>query len=110
VLIVQHFEVFKFVVEDGVRLALDVERGVGKWLAAQLRFHLFEVVVVDMAVAARPDEVAHFQIALLRQHVGQQRVACNVEGYAQKDVGAALVKLAAEFAVGHVELEEGVVL
>jgi hypothetical protein len=56
------------------------------------------VVAVDVAVAAGPDEVAHVQVALLRHHVGQQRVAGDVEGHAQEDVGAALVELAAELA------------
>jgi len=73
------------------------------------------VVGVDVAVATGPDEVAHLQVALLRHHVREQRVAGNVERHAQKDVGAALVQLAAEFAFaagrsgwGHVELEERV--
>ena len=61
-----------------------------------------------VAVAASPDEVAHFQAALLGQHMGQQRVAGDVEGYAQEDVGAALVELAAELSFSHIELEEGV--
>jgi hypothetical protein len=54
------------------------------------------VVAVDVAVAAGPDEVADVQVALLRQHVRQQRVAGDVEGHAQEDVGAALVELAAQ--------------
>ena len=46
---------------------------------------------------------------LLREHVRQQRVARDVERDAEKDVGAALVELAAEaFAARHVELEERV--
>ena len=70
--------------------------------------HLREMVVVDVAVAAGPDEVAWLQIALLGQHMGEQRVAGNVEGHAQKNIGAALVKLAAQAPVGHVELKERV--
>src|SRR5256885_7748127 len=66
------------------------------------------MVVVDVAVAAGPDEVTHLQVALLGQHVGQQCVAGDVEGNAQEDVRAALVQLATELAVGHIELEEGV--
>lgn len=84
VLIVQHFEVFVLVVEDGCGLALDVQRRIGEGLARQLGLHLLEVVVVDMAVAAGPDEVAHFQAALLGQHMGQQRIAGDVEGHAQE--------------------------
>ena len=55
------------------------------------------MVAIDMAVATGPDELAHIQIALLRHHVGEQGVAGDVEGHAQKDVCTALVELAAKF-------------
>ena len=91
------------------------KRGVGQRRARELQRHLLGVVAVDMAVAAGPDEVAQVQVALLRHHVRQQRVAGDVEGHAEKDVGAALVELAAQLATAarlhgrrHVELEEGV--
>ena len=67
------------------------------------------MVVVDVAVAARPDEVARLEVALLREHVREERVARDVERDAEEDVGAALVDLAAEsLAAGDVELEERV--
>ncbi|MNS85947.1 hypothetical protein D3C72_1198280 [compost metagenome] len=66
------------------------------------------MVVVQVAVAAGPDEVAHFQPGLLRHHVGQQRIAGDIERHAQEDIGAALVELARQPAIGHVELEERV--
>ena len=37
-----------------------------------------------------------------------KRVAGDVEGHAEEQIGAALVKLAAQLAVAHVELEEHV--
>ena len=37
---------------------------------------------------------------------GQERVGCDVERNTEEGVGAALVELAGEFAVGHVELEK----
>ena len=45
---------------------------------------------------------------LLGHHVGEQRVAGDVERNAEEHVGAALVQLAGELAVGDVELEESV--
>ncbi len=112
-LVVQHFEVFKLVVEDGVGFTFDVQRRVGEWFAAELQRHLLVVVAVDVAVATRPDEVAHVQIALLGHHVGEQRVAGDVERHAKKDVRTALVQLATELSFFawvlrwcHVELEE----
>ena len=96
--VAQHFKVFKLVVQNRIRLALDVQRGVGKRRAAQLQLHLFVVVAVNMAIAPGPDEITHVQVALLRHHVGQQGVAGDVEGHAQKNIGTALVQLAAQFA------------
>ena len=72
------------------------------------------MVAVDVAVAAGPDKVAHIQVALLRQHVGQQRVAGDVERHTQENVGTALVQLAAQPATftgrlgwGDIKLKEG---
>jgi hypothetical protein len=114
-LVVQHLEVFKLVVKDGGWLAFDIQCGIGKRFTAELQRHLLVVVAVNVAVTARPDEVAHVQVALLRHHVGQQGVAGNVEGHAQKNIGTALVQLAAQFGFfaralcrRHIELEERV--
>ena len=98
VLVVAHFKVFKCVAKQVLRLAAYVQRGVGVGLARELLFYLAGVVAVDMAVAPSPDKVAHLQAALLRHHVCKQRVAGNIEWYAQKNIGAALVKLATELA------------
>ena len=54
------------------------------------------VIAVDVAVTAGPDEVADFQVALLRHHVGQKRIAGDVERHAQEDVCASLVQLTAK--------------
>jgi len=95
-LVIQHLEVFKLVVEDGVGFALDMQRGIGKRFAAELQRHLLVVVAIDVAVTAGPDEVAHIQVALLGHHVGEQGIAGDVERHAQKDISTALVQLAAE--------------
>jgi hypothetical protein len=44
----------------------------------------------------------------LRDHQRQQRVRGDIERHAEEDVGAALVELARQPAVGHVELEQRV--
>src|SRR6218665_2048172 len=94
--VVQPLEIFVAVVEDAVGPAPDAQLRVGVGAARQLGLHLRVVVVVDMAVATGPDELTHVQLALLGHHMGQQRVAGDVEGQAQEDVGAALVELATE--------------
>ena len=77
-------------------------------LTAQLLGHLLRVVGVDVAVPARPNEVADLKARLLGEHVGEQGVGRDVEGNAQEHVRAALVKLQRQAAVGHVQLEERV--
>jgi hypothetical protein len=112
-LIVQDFKVFVFVFKDGCGLSLDVQGGVCKWRSAELKRNLFFVIAVNVAITTGPNEIANLQIALLRHHVSQQGVACNVEGHAQEDIGAALVQLATEFAFAafyqgwcHIKLKE----
>lgn len=61
-----------------------------------------------MAVATRPHEIAHFEIAYLRHHVGQQGVGRNVERDAEENIGAALIQLAGQAAVSYVELKQRV--
>jgi predicted Zn-dependent protease len=46
--------------------------------------------------------------AVLGHHHGEQCIARDVEGHAEEGVRTALVELAAEFALGHVELEQAV--
>lgn len=112
-LVVDYLKVFKLVVEDGLRFALDMQRGVGKRFAAELQGDLLVVVAVNVAIATGPNKVTHIQIALLGHHVGEQGVAGDVEGDAQKDVCAALVELTAELGFlarvlcrRHIKLEE----
>src|SRR3546814_15812218 len=64
------------------------------------------MVRIEVAIAAGPNELVHLQIALLREHVGEQRVARDVERNAEEDVGRALVELERQFAVRDVRLEE----
>jgi len=75
---------------------------------SELLPHLLLVVRVDVRVAEGVHEVADLEARDLGHHVGEQRVAGDVEGHAQEEVGAALVELAAQPPLGHVELEEQV--
>ena len=76
--------------------------------ARELLVDLFEVIRIEVTVAAGPDELAHFEVALLREHVREQRIGGDVERHAEENVGAALVELATQPLVRHVELEERV--
>ena len=106
-LVVQHLEVFVDVIVDaGARR--DAQRRRRKGLAAELLRHLVDMVVVNVAVAAGPDEFADVEANLGCDHVGEQRIARDVERHSEEQVGAALVELAAELAIGHIELEQQV--
>ena len=49
--------------------------GSGSGRARQLLVRLRQMIQVQVAVAAGPDELARLKIALLRDHVREQRVA-----------------------------------
>ena len=66
------------------------------------------MVVVDVDVPERVNELARLKTADLCDHHREQCVARDVERYTQEGVGAALVELAAQFSLGHIELEHGV--
>jgi hypothetical protein len=89
-------------------LGIEREPGQGTELAAELFAGLVEVVVVEVEIAEGVDEFAGLEVADLRDHAGEQRVGGDVERDAEEEVGAALVKLATEFAVEDEELEERV--
>lgn len=101
-------EILDLVVEDALRPPGEAQRRVWAWLTRQLQRHLLAVVVVDVRVATRPDERSDLQVALLCNHVSQQRIAGDVERDAEEHVRAALGQLAGEHAIDHVELEHRV--
>ena len=80
--------------------------GSGRGSRDKLQLRLFEMIRVKMQIAEGVDEIARLQIADLRHHQRQQRVAGDVERHAEKKIRAALVKLAAQFAVLHVKLKQ----
>ena len=80
----------------------------GAAVAGELQFGLLHVVAVQVHVATGPYEIAELQIADLGNHVGEQGVAGNVERNPQKCIATALVELAAQLAVGDIELEQTV--
>ncbi len=100
------FEVFKAVVENRIGFAFNHQLRQRARFARQLQGGLLHVVAVQVGIPAGPDEVAHFQVALLRHHMHQQRIAGDVERQAEEHVAWALVQLAGELAVCHVELEK----
>ena len=92
--VVLQFEVFKAEVEQVSHFGVDLHLWQGSRLAGELEAGLLEVVAVEVGIAEGVDEFAGREAAYLRHHHGEQGVAGDVEGYAEEDVGAALVELA----------------
>ena len=72
-----------------------------------MKFRLVLVVGVQVKVAETVDELVGLEVANLGDHHSEQSIGCDVEGYAEEKIGASLVKLATQFAVGYVKLKEG---
>src|SRR5690606_40936237 len=53
-----------------------------------------QVVLIEVTVTEGMDKLTHLQIALLGDHMSQQRIGRNVERNAQEQVGTALIQLA----------------
>src|SRR5665213_1519329 len=66
------------------------------------------MIRVQVTVAAGPNEVARFQVALLRKQVREQSIRGDVKWHAQKQVRASLIQLARQAFVRHVKLEKRV--
>src|SRR5487761_632312 len=91
-LVVHELEILVHIVEQGGGTPADVEPRRRERSARELQPRLLEMIDVEMAVAARPDELAGLEAALLREHVGEQRVARDVERHAEEHIGTALVE------------------
>ena len=106
--VVLQLKVLRAEVEQVLHFGVELHLRQGSRLAGELEAGLFEVVAVEVGVAEGVDELAGREAAYLRRHHGEQGIAGDVEGYAEEDVGAALVELAGEAAFGHVKLKQGV--
>src|SRR5512144_3086816 len=101
-------EIVEAVAEQILRLAPDLEPRERQRLPGELRANLLEMVEIEVTVATRPDEFADAEVALLRDHVRQERVGRDVERHSEEQIRAPLVQLARELAVDDVELEQRV--
>src|SRR5262249_56446319 len=73
-LIIRDLEIIEPVIEDGLWSAFDDQLRQWIRLAAELQLHLIQVIQVDVAISPSPDEIANVEIALLCDHMSQQRV------------------------------------
>ncbi|MDB6137216.1 MAG: hypothetical protein JWO94_288, partial [Verrucomicrobiaceae bacterium] len=78
----------------------------GPGLPQELLLGLIEMIGIEMQVAEGMHEVAGLETAHLGDHEGEQGVAGDVEGDAEKKISTALVELAAQFAIRHEKLKQ----
>ena len=93
--VADELEIFVLESVDVRDLRVEVHLRERAGLAGELKFRLLEVVGVKVEVPESVDELAGLEAADLRGHEREQSVGCDVEGHAEKEIGAALVKLAA---------------
>src|SRR6266404_5476103 len=96
ILVVHELEVLVLIRENARRPAADHQLRQRERRTRELQVRLLEMIQVQVAVPAGPDELAGLEIALLREQVCEQRVAGDVERYAEKHIRAALVELAGQ--------------
>lgn len=89
-------------------IRIDLHRRQWAGRSGQLLLRLFEMIGIEMGIAESVDEFPRLETCHLRHHHRQQRVGGNVKRHAEEDVRRALVHLAGELAIGHVELEQAV--
>src|SRR5579872_7222702 len=106
--VVHEFEILVGVLKQARGSTSDQEARRREGRARELLVGLLEMIDVKVTVPPGPHQLAGDEVALLREHVREQGVRCEIEGYAQEDVGAALIDLARQPARGDVQLKQRV--
>jgi hypothetical protein len=105
-IVIHQFKILEFKVADAFHRRIQFHLRQRTRLARELQLRLLDMVRVKMQVAERVDEFARLQPADLRDHQREQRIAGDVERHAEKNIRAALIHLAAQFAVAHIKLKQ----
>lgn len=85
-LVIYQFEIPEPEAEDVADIGVDPHFGEGQGLPGKLQFYLFQVVGVDVYVAAGPHEIAGPVTGDLRHHQGEQGIGSYVKGHSQENV------------------------
>ncbi|MNV78950.1 hypothetical protein D3C71_1724750 [compost metagenome] len=104
--VIHKFEVIERVIENAVRLAADNQLRQLVRLTGQLGRHLLQMIGVDVHIAARPNKFTRCKSRLMGDHMGQQRIAGNIERKTEERVHRSHGQHAAQLAVRHIELKD----
>jgi len=105
-IVADEFEIFEFEIVDIFDCRIQLHSRQRSKIAWKLLVRLLDVVFVKMQIAKGVNKIAGRKIDNLRNHHREQRVWGDVERDAEKQIGASLIKLAAQLTVLHVKLEE----
>lgn len=92
--IINDFEIFESIIKNGGWLPSNMQFRERARFSGELVSNAFDLVQVNMAIAAGPNEVSRFEIALLRDDVGEERILGDIKHEADRGIRAPLVKLA----------------
>ena len=106
--VVDQFEVLEGEIEDVFDIRVDLHGWQCERFPCQLCCYLLHMVGVEMSIAKGMDEIAQLKIADLCNHHGEQGIRGDIKRNTEEDISTALVELAGEFSISHVELEKGV--
>src|SRR5262245_46766872 len=104
--IADQLEVLVDELEQGAHLRIELNARQRTRLPPELLVGLVEMVEIEVHVAEGVDELARNEPRHLRHHHGEQRVRGDVEGHTEEDIRRALIELAEELALRHIELEQ----
>jgi hypothetical protein len=106
--VTDEFEIFENKLVDVFDRRIQFYARQGSEIAGKLLARLVKMVVVEMQITKCVDEIAWLKINDLGHHHREQRVRCDIEWDTQEEIGATLIKLATEFSILDVKLEENV--
>ena len=84
--VVEQFEVLEAEVVDLLYLPVKNQCRYFTRLTGKLEINLFQMVAVDVTITTGPDELQWFHVHDLSDHFGEDRIAGDVEGYAEENV------------------------
>lgn len=100
-------KIFSFEIINRLNFSKNFELWERSWFSLKLSFQRLNVVQVNMSISQSMYKITWLQAGDVRDHVGEQGIAGDVEGHAQAHVSRPLVQLAGQLPIHHIELAEG---
>lgn len=105
-IIIAQGKILVFKIKNTLHVRINFHPGQSTRFTGQLQFHLFNMIQVNMRIPQRMYKFPWFQPAYLSDHHCQQGIRGNIERYSQECISTTLVKLARQFPVSYIKLEQ----